>query len=600
MDRYKVYTKLKQWIPVLVLLLYPLRHAFTGVDMMDAGYALGNYRFFDTMNETWKLATYLANVAGMLLLKLPLGNTWAGMNIYTGLFIGITAACVYLFMVKRYGNRLLVFVAEFVALSLCWAPSVVLYHYLGYILMTFAVCVLYQAITGDDAKQYIIAGIILGICVLVRMPNITYMALILPVWYSCFLESRRGGGKGIIKRTGLCILGYAIGVLAPFGVICLRYGWDAYPKMVADLFGMTETATDYKPVSMVTAMFQDYIRYGIWFLLFLAYMMAGVIFFQSFSKVFKKNLLIKFELLCRGVYIAGFLVLLRFCYGRGMFGLDYAEYFCMYKWLTVFLLLVICLCIYVLSAKRAAAGDKLWAVFLLVIIFITPLGGNNGLYSIINNLFLVAPVFVHLLMEMLFCKDTMHTKLPAPEETCSRNDRESANWSMFSFKTVLYGMLLCVTVQSVLFGVCFIFHDSKPRPNMRLALPIESPANGMKTNAFSKEELERLAGYLKDNDLLDRKVILYGDIPALAYILAMEPAIYTTWIDLDSNSASRLKKELDAISADSDEPLPVVIYRADAYDAAKPAKAEMIWEFLEKNNYQRVYRGERYIVCIAD
>ena len=35
-----------QYLLALILLLYPLRRAFTGVDLMDAGDALGNYRFF--------------------------------------------------------------------------------------------------------------------------------------------------------------------------------------------------------------------------------------------------------------------------------------------------------------------------------------------------------------------------------------------------------------------------------------------------------------------------------------------------------------------------------------------------------------------------
>ena len=50
-----------------ILLLYPLRHAVLGADLMDAGYALGNYRFFDVMNPMWKLATYFANIVGVLL-----------------------------------------------------------------------------------------------------------------------------------------------------------------------------------------------------------------------------------------------------------------------------------------------------------------------------------------------------------------------------------------------------------------------------------------------------------------------------------------------------------------------------------------------------
>ena len=64
----------------------------------------------------------------------------------------------------------------------------------------------------------------------------------------------------------------------------------------------------------------------------------------------------------------------------------------MYKWAVVYLLIVNALCIWCLMCRQIGEKLKLWAVFLLVIIWITPLGSNNGLYPIINNLFLTAPV----------------------------------------------------------------------------------------------------------------------------------------------------------------------------------------------------------------
>ena len=571
-----------QIIFAFLLLLYPLRHAFVGVDMMDAGYALGNYRFFGVLNKTWKLATYLANVVGVLLSKLPFGGTWAGMNIYTGLLVGLTAACAYLFMVKQYGYRILMFVAEFVALSLCWAPYTVLYHYLGYILMTITVLVLYRAIITDSIKKYIIAGVILGLCVAVRMPNITYIAFILPVWYNCLLNKEKF--SVLFKRTGFCILGYITGVMIPLGVICFCYGFDAYPAMIGELFGMTDTATDYKPTAMVMAMFEDYMNYSAWLWLFLAYMVAGILFFYFLEKVGKG----KCEKLFQVGFVAGFFVLLRFCYGRGMFGFDYTEPFSMYKWVTVFLLIVIFFCIFLLLSKAERAENKLWAIFLLVIIFITPLGSNNKLYPVINNLFIVAPVFLYLFLDavkmMQFGKNIG-----------------------FVCKTVLYGMLICAAVQSVIFGAVFVFHDKLSSVEYVLALPIDSPVNGMKTNAFAKEELEHLTGYLSEHGLLDRKLILYGDIPALSYILDMEPAIYTTWIDLDSNSAIRLEEELGALTAKKSASLPVVILGENAFHDGVfleqgqeyMTKAGIINKFMLDNNYEEVYLGVSYRVYTA-
>ena len=161
--------------------------------MKDAGYALGNNRFIYGLNPMWKLATYLANVTGVTLSHLPFGDTWAGMNVYCGLLIGAVAAAVFLYVCRFYAQTVragtaLFFLAEFTALSLCWAPNVILYHYLGYLFMTIGVMVLYRAIVEDNKKGYITAGEILGLCIAVRMPNVTYMALIVPLWYFSFVQ----------------------------------------------------------------------------------------------------------------------------------------------------------------------------------------------------------------------------------------------------------------------------------------------------------------------------------------------------------------------------------------------------------------------------
>lgn len=338
------------------MVLYPLRRAFVGVDLMDAGYALGNYRFFDVLNPMWKLATYLANVAGVMLSHLPLGDTWAGMNLYSGLLIGIVAAAAFLYVCKFYAETLragtvLFFLAEFTALSLCWAPNVILYHYLGYLLMTIAVLVLYKAIIEDNKRGYITAGEILGLCIAVRMPNVTYMALIFPLWYFSVLKKEKF--KKLCSRTLYCVGGYAIGMAAPLGYICVKYGLSAYLGMITSLFEVTETATDYKPTSMLGAMFGDYIRYSAWLGIFAVYGVLGVIAFKIIDVIkIKKEIKNKITIAIKILYLLGMAVVIRFCYGRGMFDFDYTDFFSMYKWVTVYLLAVMIACVWTLFHQK--------------------------------------------------------------------------------------------------------------------------------------------------------------------------------------------------------------------------------------------------------
>ena len=579
-----------KYLLAAVLLLYPLRHAFTGVDLMDAGYALGNYRFFDVLNPMWKLATYLANVTGVVLSYLPWGDTWAGLNIYSGLLIGTVAAAAFLYVCKLYEEKLragvfLFFLAEFTALSLCWAPNVILYHYLGYLWMTIAVLALYRAIIEDNKKGYITAGAILGLCIAVRMPNVTYMAFILPLWYFSILKKEKFGK--LCSRTLYCVGGYALGLLVPLGIISMKYGISAYLGMITSLFEVTETATDYKPTSMLGAMFGDYIRYSAWLVIFAVYGVLGVIAFRIIDAIrMENNIKNKITIVIKTLYLLGMIVLIRFCYGRGMFDFDYTAFFSMYKWVTVYLLIVMIACVWTLFSSKIQEDSKLWAAFLLVIIWITPLGSNNGLYPIINNLFLVAPVSVYLFAQ---CLRTLKT------DTTFRADRR------FVTVSVCVMILLCTTVQSILFGYCFIFHDAGATGEQeRLPeLNCATVTSGLKTTAEKKQAIEGLDLYLHDSELNKKQVILYGDIPALAYILDMEPAVFTTWADLDSNRLSLLERDLDTLYQNGET--PVVILGKEALNiraqlGKTDAKLDAINTFMEASDYELLYENNMFSV----
>lgn len=567
-----------------VLCFWPMRHAFTGIDLMDAGYALGNYRFFDEMDPMWRLATYLSNAAGLLISKLPGAGTWAGMNLYCGALIGAAAAAAYLYLCRMFEERVragvyLMFAAELAALSLCWAPGVVLYHYLGYLLMTIAVLVLYRAIVKDSRACFAAAGVLLGICVAVRMPNITYMALILPLWYSCLARGEKPGR--LVSRTLYCVGGYAAGLAATLGYICIRYGVSAYPEMVAWLFGMTDTATDYKPASMLAAMFGDYAAYSVWLLLFAVYGAAGALWFWITGVIFSKNGSAnkKITLASEIIYVLGMAVLLRLCYGRGMFDFDYTAFFSMYKWATVYLLLVLLCCVWTLVSKKTEYELKLWAVFLPVIIFITPLGSNNGLYPIINNLFLIAPVSV-VLFGRLF-------------GTIRAAGRLKPGMS-FAAAGICVFALVCTAAQGILFGACFVFHDQKNPGEEREAVELSCSGvlSGMKTTVAKKEALEGLDCFLYESGLNSEDVILYGNIPAVAYIFDMEPAIFTTWPDLDSNGIDRLTADLDALYRDGET--PVVIFGLETLE--KNGKYEAICAFMEQSGYEKQYENGLFAV----
>lgn len=566
----KIQKRIEKIMMYVILLLYPLRHIRYGVDLMDAGYSLGHFVYRSDVDQTWKLATYLSNGLGHLLTYLPFGKYWVGMNVYTGLFVSAIAIVIFCWCSKNFPEKeWLFFFAELFALSLCWAPTTILYHYLGYYGFSITAMLLYVAICKNDKKRFVIAGVILGACVIARMPNITYIALILPVWYGAFLW-RKDRKANVMLQTGLCVAGF----IASFGMalllISFRYGLQSYPEMIHNLFGMTDTATDYKPSEMVFAMVRDYVQYSPWFFLFFLYLMLGVGFYHIFDKKENNRYIMLISKVCYGL---GMPVLIRFCYGRGMFGVDYRDYFSMYKCVTVFLLVVLCLCIMEIVKKENSKEDRVLAFLLLVIIMITPLGSNNGLYPVINNLFFIAPVAVHF---------------------GAKEYRRY--WQNFAVKTFLPFLGICLLVQVFLFGCQFVFHDHE-QPKRALHIEGFPTTEGMCTNVDKADALEELGGYLYP--YREKQLLLYGDIPALSYIYQMRSAIFTTWVDLNSNSLGTLQRDIGHLKHSE----TIVILSREKQDTLfgnttvdLTKKDQEIKNLLAEQNYEMDFENQLFVV----
>ena len=82
---------LSNWIFRIILLVFPLLHVNTGVDVADMGYNLTNFQAFPNMDSTWMISTLFANVLGKVLTFLPFGDTMLGMSVYCLLILGLAA-----------------------------------------------------------------------------------------------------------------------------------------------------------------------------------------------------------------------------------------------------------------------------------------------------------------------------------------------------------------------------------------------------------------------------------------------------------------------------------------------------------------------------
>lgn len=549
----------------LLLLAFPLLLMNQGIDISDTTYSLGYYRFMEEMDVTWVLATYLANVTGALMMKLPMGDTLLGMNFYTGLLTaGIALVCYG--VLSKWLPAWIVFLGEVIALGLCWCPTTTLYNYLTYFLLAAGSLFLWRALFCDWSVYYVLAGICLGLNVMVRFSNLAEAALILAVWYAGWLKRDRVGIT--VRRTGLCLAGYLAGFGSVLFLIVIKYGTGAFGDMVGSLFGMTEEASDYTLWGMVSAAASAYLAGLKWMVYMAPCVIAGMIMF-----LVKKG---KYEKIKRILYCAGIVILLRFYWGQGMFSLRYYNEGCIFQWMMLFLILsVFCAAAGVGGYVSEDRKERLMAVIVLLLILITPLGSNNYTYQNMNNLFLVAPY-----------------TLWACYRICLKTGKKSVHFPWQAFMALI---LLMTLIQGVGFGLNYVFRDGiygEPRDSK-----VENSAvlKGMYTTAENAESLTGLIDFCENSGVTREPVLIWGDAPGLSYILDVPSAIFTTWPEIPSNTYGALEKALMELE---EEPA-VILHHETGKPIVEGEKTDLILDYIKAHHYTCVFENNNYQIYSA-
>ncbi|MCH5340600.1 MAG: hypothetical protein J1E01_03945 [Acetatifactor sp.] len=555
---------------VVVLAFYPLRHINWGLDLWDTGYNYANFQYMGTdhMDPMWLFSTYLANVVGHFFSGLPNAGTLWGMNLYTGLLVSLLALTGFFFCTRVLKMPVWVaFLGEFLAVSLCWCPTALLYNYLTYVFVLICLIMLYHGLTKEKKWCLFGAGVCLGLNVLVRFSNLPEAALILAVWaYDVILwrETKKAGIQDRDKAGDLwarlgrhtlwCLLGYLAALTVLFLYIHMRYGFGSYVEGIQRLFSMTDTATDYKPTSMVLGMVMIYVEYLYWVGRIAAIIAAGLLLFVvtgwleerlSGSKVIRvSNRAFRFGSSVLGVMIGavtlgwfyrGHLTQL-FSRGDAVNGVFSFASFLFYSYDSMlrpgilFLMLTMFIALVRIFHPHCPREEKLVSGMVLLVVLLTSIGSNNGVYPSLNNLFLAGPYTLWQCWNFI------------------RNVGERRIWkirlSAFPVKCVLTAFLAMCFFQFFLFGAVFVFAEGTGVQNANSYVENVPVLQGVRMSEDKARWMTELGQYIEDEELEGKDIILYGWIPSLSYYLQM-PSAFNPWSDLDSYSVEQMALDLE-------------------------------------------------------
>lgn len=575
---------LKKYLPIaaeilfpLILLLFPLIKINQGVDLTDTPYSLGNYRFFEGSEGVWVMATFLSNVAGFLLTKLPFGGTMLGMKFYTSLLISVMALFGYRFFKTKMPSWV-AFLGELAAIGFCWCPTGILYNYMTYLFFLFGAVFLFRGLAGGRPAWLFIAGICLGLNVSVRVPNLLEAALIVAVWY--YGARKKKSFEMLLKETGLCVGGFLAAWAAMFFVMSMCYGFSAYGEMISGLFGMSGSASDYTFGEMILSILSAYGRGFKWMLYMILCILPGIPFLMISKE--------KFPILRRIVYCVCILFLFFVLERWGMYNFRYYQKESGLQWGVVFLIISLIINIWMLATRLIDDEWMLIGFISLIIILITPLGSNNYVWPALNNLFFVAPVTFWMVYKFArWGRSYIDSTGRVP---------------FFPVKAMLSAMVLAFLVQSIGLGAGYVFLDGETGEKRDSRVVNNQVLAGMYTTASNADSLSELSAFMetKETEYEGKKLILYGNIPGLSYYLDRRPAVFTSWPDLDTNSLSLLTESLNDINkgmhgkwegCECDRPL--VIFGADASEGEK---LDAILSFMDENDYEEAFANEAYVV----
>lgn len=559
----------KYFFPV-VLLFYPLIGVNQGLDIMDTTYGLSNYEFLKGLDPMWALSTFLSNIVGSTLMKLPGAGTMLGMSVYCSFVISAIALLAY-YLLQYWMPGWMNFIGLFMAESLCWCPRVIMYNYLTYLFFTLGTLFLLIGLFSWEKQNLflVLAGVCLGLNVMVRFPNVVEAGMIVVLWFYSIIT----GEKFVeaLKKTFVCIGGYVLGLLIPYLLIAALYGPGAYFEMIGSLLGMTGGASDYTAGGMLGLILEAYFTTASKMVIMIPCIAAGVIMFMFLPR--------RYVLAKKLLYVLGLLVLVRYYFSRGIFTRNYQYYDSVFQVAMMFVIFTLILAVIgSLGVLNGSKQEQTLAFSILMIILITPVGSNNYTYPVINNLFLVAPVSLWLLRRLM-----------------QRMGDEQVN---FPWQAMITMVIAVALLQGTVFHFLFAFGDGTTGEK-RDCYSVIPKVSKMKTTSYNQSSLDELYAALADRELLEDKVLLFGAVPGLSYIFDLEPAINTVWPDLDSYSTEKFDDQLMELSA-TESKMPTVIMGKELPEYANiNEKYDILLDYISVHGYNKVFESDRFIVFSA-
>ena len=579
-------------IILALIILYPLLLIWQGLDFTDMGYSLTNYQqiFNDPESVSYGFGLWLTNIIGgvwILLFGDSLGLL--GANLAGVLVLYLTIGLSYL-LLKPYIDRKYLLIG--LLFTLIFTKWFFLLHYDNLTALFFVASAFFLINGLESAKNWKIltSGLILGLNIFIRLPNILGFLLMLSIFFYGYINK-----TSIIpqaKQAISFISGYVLAILLALFTMKMLGHYEIFKDSINMLFNVSSDPQGHHNIGVLISTFiREYKRV----IVYLSVGILSVLMVFKLLSLFKSHNLYYVLITMLGI-VALLVLLIRLLY-HNLNLLHYSD--------VVFLVLGILymvLFLYATGIEKSNKQLRLISFVALLILIITPLGSGMGLRLSIYGMWIPIPI--------AFAYISRLKEIKVKISKVSDSDSNNFMFGLSSSETKVFRNFVFILLVMFSLYVSFVYTYNDSRNRIKMLYSVKHPRlRGIFTTQerakVTQELLDEMPKYVKEDDYL----LAYNNIPMLYFLTKTKPYLYNSW--MEDELPYKLRQSLE--KAIKERPcLPVVIkakYTAnDSYWPRRNALLKLsdiqkenmttIENFTKLNRYSIVWENDYFEILI--
>lgn len=576
---------------LFAVVLYQIMCALQGFDLSDEGWGMYFYQqiFKNPECVVAQMPYWVTGViGGGWNLLFPEGGFF-GMRIFGIILVTCTFCLSYVFLKKSINSGWLLIGLIAQVLIVAGDPKPYGYNSLTAFVVLLAVVAFWRGLESKKSLWIFGGGLLLGVNIFVRIPNIAILPIILLVpIYQYLIEGKL---RLFNSKIWIAILGVIVGVML---VIVAMYHWGYWSLFMEAMTGVANSATDESNSHQFGRLIIRYAK-NYWGII----AVGGIVILFGGIYVWLRGVLVnnsKYLVLLLDVLIVCVLAFFALYYNVALRHNDmYFTHFISYAGI---ILILIC------NRKSDKIHLKYIAFASLLMIVCMPLGSDQGINTMWTSAWLALPLSTAYLANLF--NEQM------PWEGRLKKYSAFKNYIRY-YMYIVFGVYIACGIYK---NDNLAYYDPGSRFEKIYSIHnsyCDLIYTGKYRADLMNELLPVLEKYVKPNDYL----LVYNFMPGLNYMTDTRSYISNAW--LWCLSGAELEQQLKLASS-KNRPLPVVLrqnFRAtnlwgeyDPYfldmdrrpinDLSRPDQIKSINKFLNENSYKIVWTNKHFDILLPE